>query len=102
MQRPEPTLFILSFALAYFCVFSMGCQHPDPKATPVSASAPQASAAPRPRATAEALSSASAEPAAAVAPAVSSPPPARAPITSVLVLGDSLSDERGGGGGFVK
>jgi lysophospholipase L1-like esterase len=85
--------------LAYFCGILASCQHADPKATPVAASSPASSSAPvTPPASAPAPVFAS-----AAEPAPAAPPKAHAaPIRSVLVLGDSLSDEKVGGGGFIK
>jgi lysophospholipase L1-like esterase len=101
MQRPEPTPSALPSSFGCILAILAGCQHADPKPAPVSgvtAAAAAPSAAPRP--------SPSTEPVvAAVAPLSStsaSPAPSGTLISRVLVLGDSLSDERVGGGGFLK
>jgi lysophospholipase L1-like esterase len=99
MLRPEPTPPIALLTLAYFCGILAGCQHADPKATPQSTSPPASSSvAGSPPVSAAAAVFASAAESAPAAP----PKPQAAPISSVLVLGDSLSDEKAGGGGFVK
>lgn len=104
MKRPEPTPLSASLALAYFCGFFWACQHADPKGTPLSASAPMPSSTPAAPVASQlppaVLSSAVAAPVAAASAPV--PRTAPSPIRSVLVLGDSLSDEKVGGGGFVK
>lgn len=87
MSWPEPTRVAW---LVLACLSAFGsCQQDTPaalaaEAEPVTPPA-AASASPAPRA----------EP-------VAAPPPPAKPIEHVLVLGDSLSDERVGGGGFVQ
>jgi lysophospholipase L1-like esterase len=90
-------------AAACFSLFWPACQHADPKATPLSASAPQPSSLAK---TAGASTAALAATSAAPLATASAPPdraePPRKRIDSVLIVGDSLSDEKVGGGGFVK
>ncbi len=87
MIWPEPTR-VAWLALCCFAAF-WGCE----RANPPTALAAQASSAP--------ISSApvTTTPSAAPAPAAA---PAPKPLRRVLVVGDSLSDEAVGGGGFVK
>jgi len=99
MARPYPTRLS---RLALACILAgYSCQRADPTSAALAASAetpPLATAtATGPVAPSGAVASRAPEP----EPAASSAPAARA-ITSVLVLGDSLSDEKVGGGGFVR
>jgi lysophospholipase L1-like esterase len=106
MNTPYPTRLSL---LALACISAApSCQHDGPPSAARATSAPAApegvaigsrSAAPASPPAILAASVASAIPTAvASAPAT----PSARPMTSVLVLGDSLTDEKVGGGGFVK
>src|SRR6478752_1488435 len=93
MNRSEPTRLISRLALACTGAFS-SCQGTEP---------PSALAATQPAA--PSTVSRPAPPAAAPSASASAPPPPSAPpraIERVLVLGDSLTDEKVGGGGFVR
>jgi lysophospholipase L1-like esterase len=89
-------------AVACFFLIWPACQHADPKATPLSASAPQPSSPPQAAPSAAALTTASTTALASASPAPGRPELPRKRIESVLIVGDSLSDEKVGGGGFVK
>lgn len=99
MLWPEPTPPTALLTLAYLCGILASCQHADPKAAALSASPAASSSA------SVTLSASAPTPvfASAAESGPSAPPrPQAAPISSVLVLGDSLSDEKVGGGGFIK
>jgi lysophospholipase L1-like esterase len=87
--------------LAAAC-FSLACQPADSKATPPSASAPTPSSPVKVAVSALALAAAATTAAAAAATEPARPEPPRKRIDRVLIVGDSLSDEKVGGGGFVK
>jgi lysophospholipase L1-like esterase len=103
MTWPEPTRLVSQLAFAYFAAL-FGCQQAEAsaEAPPAALSAAPASVEAPPQAL----------PAAPLAPSATPPSPAPAPpsnsaaprqrLSRVLVLGDSLSDEKVGGGGFVR
>jgi lysophospholipase L1-like esterase len=104
MQRPEPTPSALPGFFGYFLAILASCQHEAPKPSPLLDAASAAVTAPA-RVTVPPASApdevAQAEVVTAASASASAAPRAT-PIGQVLVLGDSLSDERVGGGGFVK
>jgi lysophospholipase L1-like esterase len=104
MDRPEPTRISV---LTWACLLALGaCRDAD--LTSVAQAAPRASSkllaqsAPPAAAVARAPSRATTSPSASPALAPPASPASESPIQSVLVLGDSLSDEKVGGGGFVR
>lgn len=90
MPRPEPTRVVSLLVLAYAWGGAWGCQGPDPRAA-------RPAPAQRPSAVAKAPT-----PTPATIPASTAPARAERKPLRVLVLGDSLSDEKVGGGGFVR
>jgi lysophospholipase L1-like esterase len=106
MDRPEPTRLVSLLGCVAFCAGLAGCQRAEPAptkaitASPVEAPPESAPVAPAPRPAPDESSAPGPTPAPA-AP-LTARGDAQPPLRSVLVLGDSLSDEKVGGGGFVK
>lgn len=81
------------------------CQRAEPQPAPVATTAPPPASTAPPASISPGAEVPLPPPSPTPSPltlAPSSAPPPAIPITSVLVLGDSLADERVGGGGFVK
>ena len=89
-------------AAACFSLVWPACQRSDPKATPLSASALQSASPPQPTASAAALATTSTTALTTASATPGRPDLPRKRIDNVLIVGDSLSDEKAGGGGFIK